>query len=820
MNPEELPEEYSTRRFNRIGFEIKRNKMITFQIIPHANISNNTKRLWRVIHKMYEMYEAPRNRLERNKLRFTLREKDLFWFDIVFKQVEDEKHVLFYVTTTEYQAEKLKRKIENKLHVTFKDATPEELFVPYKNTTVQELKYLNHDIFSLNHNVTDKKTPIGNLLAAVEELQFDGDFARFSVCNEVESRNKWVKSAQWAYEKASNGKVPQRAKVNSKMVTNYLKMFVAYVVNELNDLITDIFQAIQNAFLKSEKNFDTKKVIKSAYSVEDETGTTRINREKGNTPVFRSHIRVVAHSDNRIVRDTLSESIALSMQDLTDTNELVGYTVTSRSNKKRIINELNTFKLSKQTQFDPNVNLISTDEMSKIALMFPNRELQREYEDVLNVKKRIETVIPTVVQDSNALLVGYSQVKDRKIPVGLPVHRKNDFYCGYAFVGRQGSGKDTAIQNVSKGAAEKGISMFILDWVGEEGHKGLADGVRDLLPPEKVIDLDMANDNYSIPMDLSEVVRKLGRKGGSRFAFEMADFFRIEGLTRSRKYLTEASKASNGSLLNMKRIIEDEEYRAQRIEELEREGNRRLAHDLKAWGSNEKLANKCDPILERLDRLFGDDTLYDIFSQEPLPELDFEQFMREGKTVIIRMPKRILGNAVKALAHWITLKVFMTRMLMSKEDKEKHGCFIVFNEPEQVESEGLSELMGRIATEGRKECLGSIFAFHHWNKLPTHLQDNLIAGGVNQFLLASDHKKTFELVKERLEPTFTVEEAMKTPKEYAIALLSIGEPLPAFLVHMLPPVPAEERYDNSFLTRRHVRMYGRSWEELQARIPV
>jgi len=316
-------------------------------------------------------------------------------------------------------------------------------------------------------------------------------------------------------------------------------------------------------------------------------------------------------------------------------------------------------------------------------------------------------------------------------------------------------------------------------------------------------------------MDLSEVVTKLGRKGGSRFASEMVDFFNIDGLPRTEKYLMEASKAANGSLKNIKKIIEDESYRESCIKRLMKEGNERLARDLIMWGSNKDLGSKCDPILSRLNKFFGDETLYDIFSQDPHPEVNFEKWMREGKTIIIRMPKRKLGSASATLAHWVALKVLMTRFLMSDKDKEKHGCFIVFNEPEQVESLGLSNLMGRLATEGRKERLGTIFAFHHWDKLTRPLQNNLKAGGVNRFLFATDHRPTFEESKERLEPHFSIEEAMQTPKHYAIALLNTKEPLPPFMIHMLPPVPLQLRYDNSFLTKRHARMYGRSWQELQ-----
>lgn len=807
MPPFELNDKYTAVNY-------KRNPIKVFRVTPHANVSNNNKRLWRSIYKMYELYESPASRLERDGFKFTLREKDYFWFDVVFRQKNGKKTVEFYVATSEYQADKLKRKIENKMDVTFSDATLEDLQIPSENTIVQELRYLKHDIFSLNSNSNDTKTPMGSILTALDEIQQDGDIARLSLCAEAENRNKWVKNAQWAYEKAANGKVPQRAQVSGKMVSNYTKVIVASVINELNSLLTDVFQAFQNLFIKSDKNFDKKEVIKKAYAIEDEIGTTRVDRNKGNLPVFKTHIRIAAHSDDRLTRDSLAETLSLSTQDLTETNELHGVKINGKK-RERVLNEINTLTLSSQTKYDPNVNLMSTDEMSKLALMLPNRELQLKYADEMNVKKHVETTIPAVISDETNLLMGHAEIKDNLIPVGLPVKQKDNFYSGYAMIGKQASGKDTAIQNFVYSGQLKGISFIVMDWIEEPGHRGMADGIRDLLPPESIIDLDLANEEYIVPMDLTEVISKLGRKGGSRFALEMVDFMQLESLARSQKYLTEASKAANGSLLNIKRIIEEEDFRMNRIEELIEEGNMRLARDLMSWGTNDELGNKCDAILNRLNMFFGDDTLYDIFAQPPKEEVDFGRWMREGKTVIIRIPKRKLGNAAKVLAHWITLKVLMTRMLMEQEDKDKHGCFMIFNEPEQVESEGLAKLMGRIATEGRKERLGSIFAFHHWGKLPSYLQDNLIAGGVNQFLFANDHKRTFELAKERLEPTFTIEDALKTPKHHAIAILNTNEPLNAFLVRMLPPVPTENRLDNSFLTKRHARMYGRSWSELQ-----
>ncbi|HDR8076517.1 TPA: ATP-binding protein [Bacillus cereus] len=800
-------------------FQTQQNKMVVYRIIPHSNVTNNTRRLWKAIYKMYEMYESPGTRLERDGLRFVYREKDLFWFDVIFKQEDGQKKIEFYVSTSEYQAIKLKRKLENKMSVTIKEASLEQIQVPEENTIVQELKYLKHDIFSLNTNANEQKTPIAAVMNTIDELQFDGDFARLSICNEADNRQKWIKNASWAYEKLSKGKVPQRATINSRMVLGASKQVLGGFVNEVNFLITDLFNALANTFFKSNKSYEKGKVVDKPFSLEDEINSRNISnasREKLNNPVFKSHVRIAAHSQDRLTRETISETLSLSFSEIADNNELHGVKINIKSRKKEVIQELNTLHLSKRTKMNGNVNLISTDEMAKLAMQMPTAELQRRYEEALSVKKRTETDIPSVLQNPKNLLIGYGEHKDKKINVGLQADQKEEFYCGYTFIGKQGSGKDNSIQNfVYEGAMKHNISFVIPDWICQPGHKGMADGIRDLLPPEKIIDLDLSNEDYIIPMDLTEVIEKLGRKGGSRFALEMIDFMNLEGLARSEKYLMEAAKASKGSLSNIKKIIEDEDYRVDRISELLEEGYERLAKELLQWGDNEALSNKCDAILSRLNMFFGDDTLHDIFAQQPKENVNFEKWMKEGKVIIIRMPKRKLGAASNILAHWVTLKVLMTRMLMSEEDKDRHGCFLIFNEPEQVESKGLAKLMGRIATEGRKERLGSIFAFHHWGKLPDYLRDNLIAGGVNQFLFANDHKGTFDLAKERLHPTFTIEDALRTPKHYSIAILNTKEPLHAFMVHMLPPRDEEERYNNSSLTIQHAEMYGRSWEELQ-----
>jgi hypothetical protein len=246
-------------------FQYEKNKMVVYRIIPHAAATNNNKRLWRAIHKMFEMYESPGSRLEREGLKLHYREKDLFWYDVIFRQEKGQKKIEFYVSTTEYQALKLKRKLENKMAVTITPASLENLRVPLQNTIIQDIRYLQHDIFSLNTNSQDTKTPIASILNTVDELAHDGDFARLSICNEVEGRQKWIKTAMWAHEKARKGKTPMRAGAGKKRAIAAAKISVSGLINEINDLLTDTFQAFSNAFFKSDKEFKREKVIPKAH---------------------------------------------------------------------------------------------------------------------------------------------------------------------------------------------------------------------------------------------------------------------------------------------------------------------------------------------------------------------------------------------------------------------------------------------------------------------------------------------------------------------------------------------------------------------------
>ncbi|WP_440274609.1 hypothetical protein [Ferdinandcohnia sp. SAFN-114] len=156
----------------------------------------------------------------------------------------------------------------------------------------------------------------------------------------------------------------------------------------------------------------------------------------------------------------------------------------------------------------------------------------------------------------------------------------------------------------------------------------------------------------------------------------------------------------------------------------------------------------------------------------------------------------------------------MTKLLM---DPNESKTFIVFNEPHQYLTEGLKNLMQRILLEGPKWRLAGLFAFHHFKLLKHGLDDDIRAAGINWFLFANDNKKVYEDLAEQLKPTFDVETAMQTEAYHAIVITRFnGKRQSPFLMKALaPPSQRYPEYDNSFLTKRHARQYGRHWREIE-----
>lgn len=170
---------------------------------------------------MYEIYNNVPSRLSRKGFKFTYREKDSIWFDVVFRQIEDQKRIEFYVSTTEIWAKKFREILENYLKVTVEQVETKVLEIPNNDELVlQEIRLSRHDIFSLGVKATEQTTPIASILTALDDISENGDFARLSVYAEPFDRKRWAQNGHWANEKLI---MPVRARITRSKVQKALK---------------------------------------------------------------------------------------------------------------------------------------------------------------------------------------------------------------------------------------------------------------------------------------------------------------------------------------------------------------------------------------------------------------------------------------------------------------------------------------------------------------------------------------------------------------------------------------------------------------------
>src|SRR5690606_17320128 len=317
--------------------------------------------------------------------------------------------------------------------------------------------------FSLETDTTVRKTPISTILSTVDELVHDGDMARFSMHLDHENKKRWVKSAALAHESLREGKIPQR--FSMKQVAALSRNGLYAFANGLYTMMNELFEAVHNSFYSSEKPMEHNgSLIDKKTMLINEINASSLSdytKNKINLPVFRMHPFVSAHSKDKLVRETIADSLGIAVSETSDNNELKGVPVKGKAIPEKI-KELNSLKLTRNSRLDPNVNLTSTDEVAKLAMQYPDRDLQMAYADELDTKYRIEVDVPAPLRNKNGIPLGLATMKDRQIPVYMPISNPHDFYRSYAFIGGMGSGKDTALKNWLLECAKRKIAAVVI----------------------------------------------------------------------------------------------------------------------------------------------------------------------------------------------------------------------------------------------------------------------------------------------------------------------------------------------------------------------
>lgn len=819
--------------FMRKFFETTPNKYKAFKITPHQSILNSmNKRFLAALHDVLSMYNNPLSRLSRNGLKLYYRPKDDFWWVISIttgtrenEQGEEEttRQIEFYICITEQFASVFVTKLKNYKQWqknSIEEVSPHAIKIP-EESDVYKLKYQRSNMFSLSYNYTEQSMPIRELLSVSQELEA-GEYAGLFVKTDPLSRSKWKNLVDYSWEVWEKGGMPQRNSIDLNRILYKTKESIEIIFTKIKLLLDEILLAIEKSFM--DKNNAPEPQNNTEPYVNAERQEILVNgelsvytRRKRNLPAFNTDIFAVVNSEKKERKGMIIRSISSSCNELKGDNMLNPIKVNTSFNGEEKPNWQN---LGQKKDYDANI--MSTEELGKI-MQLPTQDVQDEFREEIVSDKNIVVEIPKTFLNPKGIFMGISMYRNEKHNIYLPTDDTDMLMTSRAFFGSPRMGKDQACINmIVEAKREHGIGAVIPDAIDErKGHRGMADAIRDHLSPEDVIDLDLGDYDWPVYIGLNSAIQgiKNERIASNRIAQELTNFLMADDIEnhQTREHLREAAKLAKGNLNSIKKILTQDDYRNNLLDKYKNQNR-----DISFWKQYNEFTDSrknqiCSPILYRLGELMGDEVLKPIFCQKPNPMMDFRQWINEGKVVIYRIPSRDMGEGnVKILAYWIVMCTFLTKLSMEGGEKP---TFLVLNEPQQFLSRGLIHFSKRLLVEGPKHKIAPIFIFHNFKQLPSDFVDILLSSSLNWHMFKNTNYNSYEKLASYLYPSFTPETAMNSTKRFhyiACWLDSSGEYQNSFMVKAPPMIG--DRYqslDNSWLTRKHSRLYGRKFEEVE-----
>ena len=802
------------------------NEYVLYRLTPHQSVLNSTTRKFvATLHDVFSMYDSPLSRLSWVKPTLYYRARDNWWWAMTVNSEEGSKpneplrRIQFYVAVTKTFADVLLTKFAN--HEQWSKCTIEPvplntIMLP-DGADIHKLKYQRHNMFSLSYDYTRQTVPVREMMAVSQELrvgEFAGLFGRF----ETVSRRKWRDLVDYAWGVWDNDGVPQRNSLDVAKLWASVWTLFEVMTGQIRSLIEDVMAGFEKVFFSAQDQATSRSEWQPLNPERQQilvNGTlSSYTQRKRNLPVYDVGLYAVAAAVSAERRGMIVRSLGSAFNELRGDNTLQPVPL-----KLNIRYGADWLQMDRH---DCDPVMMSTEEVAKVCQL-PTREVQDEFKDELESNRRIEVEIPKVFLNQTGIYMGTATNRDQSFNIHLPTKNLDMLMTSRAFLGSPRMGKDMAAVNLVVEAHRKhGMGAVVLDVIDERnGHRGMADALRDHLPAESVIDLNLGDFDYPIYVGLDSAVQNMRneRIAGNRIATELVDFLMADDITnhQTREHLREAAKVCKGDLVGIRNLLVYKSLQASTIQELQKQGR-----DATFWVNyhtmtDQKQAQIYGPIITRLGVLMGDEVLRPIFCQRPNPELNIRKWMKQGKVVIYRIPSRDMGEmAVKTVMHWLVMTTFLTKLSMGGEDAP---TWLVLNEPHQYLSPGFIHFCQRLLAEGPKYRLAPVFLFHNFRQLPSDFVQILLSASLNWHVFKNTNANVYQELASYLEPTFTPQTAMDATKAYhyiACWLAATGEYQTPFM--MAAPKLVWERYptvDNSWLTKRHSRMFGRSILEVE-----
>lgn len=347
---------------------------------------------------------------------------------------------------------------------------------------------------------------------------------------------------------------------------------------------------------------------------------------------------------------------------------------------------------------------------------------------VLSTKAQPPSVLPSQKSDPQIAFFGMTNFRDHHTPFGIKrFDRRRHFYA----LGKSGSGKSYLMQLLIKSDLENGFGCAVLD-----PHGDLVDDVLTMIPKNRVKDVvifdpsDLLNPPCFNP--LSAVRPELKNRVTIGFLDTFKRVFGSEWTDRMDHIVRYSTMAllnvPGSSIMSLKRLLSDEDYRAALLKKVSDESVRRFWEQEFISKKEEYQEGAVSALLNRIDRLLATDSIRNILGQ-PLNLFNFRELMDSRKIVLMKISKGVLGlENSTLLGSLLITKIYeaaMSRADIPQDDRQDFYFYI--DEFQNFANESFAEIL----SESRKYRLCLTMANQYLAQIPSQIRQTVFGNVAN-----------------------------------------------------------------------------------------
>lgn len=694
------------------------------------------------------------------------------------------------------------------------------LIAPIKDTVAGEMVLKDYNFKSISTS-TSNSSHLDSLFQLMRSMN-EQDKVIINMAIEPIPRDDWMYIVKGETEKEENG-IPKFSAESMKDfifkkgldgLAQLLDVYLEFKLIPLNIVLGLVDQSPDSVTIepskrtptKGKKGKQNKEIPRPRDNFEDRSYKSPSNRSSGgssmkkNSEVCKCKITILSASSSKTRAYTNLLSVSETFKELNDDNEFIMKEISERFLRKRVI-DIRRFNVA------PDNNCILSSKEIATLLQLPKGEIQKEY--------HTEAITDMEGDISRELLQG-------KFPVAISSKRGKEFVvyrsqdksvrC-YPMImcGSANMGKTTFLMRVAYQNFLVGDSNLVIDTIQD---CKVAQACKEHIPDNMRVDIDVMESNEdNIPsFSFNEI--------SNRITEDMKPFKRLRLASKiSTQVISLISNISSDTALSDAMIrylhsacvitfikplatIQDAvdvlripEKRDVAIEYAKTthcfDGDDSYFYNLEQLDKYEKAKRKVTNengeeveeaylrrvnndtaivgINNRMTQLESDPYFKKMLAQRPNPNEDFLKFIDEGKTINISIPQNIEGFEQQSLRDVVALYYFSRIWLavQSRVDNDNaRPCHVLLDELYTIP--GTITLIKNHVTEFRRHRLGLVTSCHNFRQFGEGFEQ-IESANANFFLFSSVEKKSFDLLKERLQP-YTYNDVTALKPHHALIL--------------------------------------------------